>query len=375
MTNIAISVIVPVYNVEKYLAPCLDSLEEQTFQNFEIIAVNDGSTDGSLAILNDYSKKDTRFFIITTENRGLGFARNIGMLKAKGRFIFFLDSDDWIEKDTLEKLYNVAIENQADIVSCTRKRIDVQSGEVSYKKNTEELYKNTFTQDEIFHLLLSGKIHPVVCTLLIKKDLFFNNFIFFPQGYHEDVFVSPKLYFYSQKTIFVDEPFYNHRVRAGSIMNSSISWGHINGVCGSIIEIRRFLKQKNQLKKYEKSMILFYFVYFESVLSRAVGVENEEVYRKAIIETIAYLPELRIYNTILSPKERRQFENTVLLCDVLFQNEKEQVSPQNIDDKYYQRKITLLEERLSDIKNSKGYKYLLKFYDIKIKINKIFGRK
>ncbi|MBR6435946.1 MAG: glycosyltransferase family 2 protein, partial [Thermoguttaceae bacterium] len=112
----AISVIIPVYNVEPYLRECLDSVVNQTFRDIEIICVNDGSTDGSPAILEEYAAKDSRIIIIHQQNGGLSAARNSGMNAAKGDFILFVDSDDYIKQNTLEITYNAAIESGAEMV-------------------------------------------------------------------------------------------------------------------------------------------------------------------------------------------------------------------------------------------------------------------
>uniref|UniRef100_UPI003864C4B3 glycosyltransferase family 2 protein n=1 Tax=Methanobrevibacter sp. TaxID=66852 RepID=UPI003864C4B3 len=111
-----VSVIIPVYNVEKYLKECLDSVCNQTLANIEIICVNDGSTDNSLAILNEYAQKDGRIKIISQENQGLGAARNRGLEDASADYVYFLDSDDYIELTTLEKLFNNAVSNSSDVV-------------------------------------------------------------------------------------------------------------------------------------------------------------------------------------------------------------------------------------------------------------------
>ncbi len=113
-----ISVIVPVYNVEKYLSKCLDSIINQTFSDIEIICVNDGSTDRSRKILETYKKKDSRIKIVDKKNGGLSSARNAGMLVATGEFFSFIDSDDWVEETMLEKLYNNITKFNTDIAIC-----------------------------------------------------------------------------------------------------------------------------------------------------------------------------------------------------------------------------------------------------------------
>ena len=110
-----VSVIVPVYNSEKYLTEALNSLEEQTFKNFEVIIVNDGSTDNSEKIIKDFVNKNSNFKLINQKNMGPGYAKNTGIRYSKGKYIAFLDSDDFFAPNFLEILYNLAVENKADI--------------------------------------------------------------------------------------------------------------------------------------------------------------------------------------------------------------------------------------------------------------------
>lgn len=116
-TNIDVSIIVPVYNMEKYLKECLDSLVKQTLNNYEIIVINDGSTDSSPEIIDDYVYRYAdKIRAFTIDNSGLGEARNYGISKAKGRYLGFVDSDDWVTYDMFEKMYQTAIKDQADCV-------------------------------------------------------------------------------------------------------------------------------------------------------------------------------------------------------------------------------------------------------------------
>lgn len=159
---IKISVIIPVYNVEMYLEQCVNSVMNQTLDDIEIICVNDGSTDNSLHILKELATKDKRLKIINQENLGLSEARNRGIKEAIGKYISFIDSDDWIDVDFLEKLYSAAEENQADIAAAgiikhfangkTKKFI-------SFKK-----YKTTINNSQKFIMLQA----PEKIMLLIK---------------------------------------------------------------------------------------------------------------------------------------------------------------------------------------------------------------
>ena len=114
--KVKISVIVPVYNVEKYLSKCLESVLNQTFKDFELIIVNDGSTDNSQGIIDKYSSIDSRVISLLKKNGGQGSARNYGLQYANGEFITFIDSDDWVELTMFEEMYNFAIKNNSDVV-------------------------------------------------------------------------------------------------------------------------------------------------------------------------------------------------------------------------------------------------------------------
>ena len=115
MDAVQVSVIIPIYNVEKYLEDCINSILEQTFQNYEAILVDDGSTDKCGEICDEYAKKDSRIKVVHTENQGLSEARNTGILLAKGKYLAFVDSDDFVRNDFLQKLYEAIEKSEADI--------------------------------------------------------------------------------------------------------------------------------------------------------------------------------------------------------------------------------------------------------------------
>lgn len=140
--KVKVSIIVPVYNVEKYLTRCLDSLINQTLKDTEIICINDGSTDSSLKILKEYQQKDNRITIIDKENQGQSIARNIGISKSIGEYIGFVDSDDWVDLDFYEKLYSSAIKHNADIAVAGIIRLHKYN-----KKNHLKIDNESITED------------------------------------------------------------------------------------------------------------------------------------------------------------------------------------------------------------------------------------
>lgn len=176
-----ISVIIPVYNVSEFLEKCIESCINQTFRDIEIIVINDGSTDNSGLIIDKYVKQDNRIIIISKENEGVFLSRLKGWNIAAGEYIFYLDGDDYLPEDALEKLYNIAKENKLDYVIgglCC-----VEKGQLKYQKleNTESLLSD---KDFFYYLLQCGWN---VCGRLIKKTLC-NNFVIRPIAMGEDLF-------------------------------------------------------------------------------------------------------------------------------------------------------------------------------------------
>lgn len=153
--NIEVSIVVPIYNVEKYLNRCLDSLVNQTFKEIEIIALNNGSTDSSLDILKDYARNDNRITIIDNENLGVSKARNIGIDKSSGKYIVFVDSDDWIDINMIEVLHSNITKNNCDLVMCTYVReFDNHSKEKLFNLPEKNLYVNYEIKDQLLRKLI-----------------------------------------------------------------------------------------------------------------------------------------------------------------------------------------------------------------------------
>ena len=160
-----ISVIVPVFNVEKYVGRCLTSIINQSYTNLEIIVVNDGSTDNSLSVCEAYAAKDNRIKLITQENRGLSGARNSGLRHYTGEYVTFVDSDDWIHRNMIEYLYNVLIRHNSEISLCASLRV---SEETIPDKEYEESRGGTYTRDSFMKLFLNGTFTACWSRLFIR---------------------------------------------------------------------------------------------------------------------------------------------------------------------------------------------------------------
>lgn len=230
MDDIKFSVVLPVYNVADYLRECLDSLINQTYSNLEIICVNDGSTDNSLAILQEYAAKDSRIKIINQENQGLGQTRTNGMPHATGDFISFIDPDDWIELDMFEKLAVYVKEKNPQVVQFNI-RYYFESDKTFSQVDFLERYANRVKIDiknkdyycwkEMKNILIHGK--SSACDKIYKLSFLRENNLVFPaHRYGEDVAFYRELLFAVDKIYLYHECFYNYRRRMGSLSNEKV---------------------------------------------------------------------------------------------------------------------------------------------------------
>lgn len=216
-----ISVIVPVYNVREYVEICLNSIIRQTFKDIEIILIDDGSTDDSGYVCDQYATFDNRIKIIHKCNEGLSAARNEGILYSAAPYILFVDSDDWIEEDTCEKLYYAAIDNNADIVVFLYYKID-SNGRIT--KIDTDLKEGLLSEEGA--LYFNTHVSCSAWVNLYKKELF--NTIRFPNGkYYEDLGTTHKLIRVASRIFFFKENLYYYRAnRTGSITNSKETRNH-----------------------------------------------------------------------------------------------------------------------------------------------------
>ena len=206
-----ISVIVPVYNVEKYIVKCLESIVNQTYTNLEIIVVNDGTKDNSIKLIKD-NFNDSRIKIYNKENGGLASARNYGIKNATGEYLFFVDSDDYIENDCLLEMYNeIAKDKSLEMVICDYYKL-FENGDKEICKIIPFYEKDNYKTSVI-------SMPGAVCKL-IRKDLFDKYNITFLEGhYFEDNAIMPFVCAVAGKFSYIEKPFYYYLQRNGSILN------------------------------------------------------------------------------------------------------------------------------------------------------------
>lgn len=203
-----ISVIVPVYNVEQYLRCCLDSLCAQTLQDIEFICVNDGSTDSSLKILKEYQKKDSRFIIIDQPNKGPSAARNLGFDKAKGKYIGYIDSDDWVPADFFEKLFVAAEYHKADIAGGNIEYMLPEGHKNLLKLKKYKAYTKTADKYKVFDIPRLN----FIWNKIYRRDLLKQLGLRFPEGViFEDILFTHQILDQSDKVVTVPEAVYFYR--------------------------------------------------------------------------------------------------------------------------------------------------------------------
>lgn len=246
MENDLISIIIPVYKVEKYLEKCIESVLKQTYTNLQIILVDDGSPDNCGKICDEYAKKDPRIEVIHKVNGGLSDARNVGIAKAKGKYIGFVDSDDYIKEDMYEILINLIKEYDADVSICNL--YDVIDGK-EYIRNNENGIQEYSRLEILKEVLLDKNIQSYAWNKLYKKELF--DEIKYPIGKkYEDIGTTFYVFEKCNKIVVTSEPEYYYLKRSDSLVNN-VTESTVLDYTDIIIQ-RYLYTQKNieKLRKY-----------------------------------------------------------------------------------------------------------------------------
>lgn len=252
-----ISIIVPVYNVEKYLKNCIDSILNQTFKDFELILVNDGSTDKSLDICKYYESIDSRIRIINKQNGGLSSARNAGLDVFIGKYVGFIDSDDYIHPQMYEILYNQMTKNNADIGICDFEKVyDFNKEFLDNKFILNNEIESMNNEDALLKLLGEKAVkYIIMCNKLYKKEIFQNER--FKEGIiHEDEHIIHRLLYKAKNIIYIEKKLYFYLQREGSIMNKKLSIDTVDYLLACSDRIR-FFSEKN-LKDLKLKWEAFY---------------------------------------------------------------------------------------------------------------------
>lgn len=235
-----ISIIVPIYNVERYLSQCLDSIISQTFTDFEIICINDGSPDNCGQILAEYAQKDSRIKVITQENQGVSVARNTGIQSATADYIAFVDSDDELAPTFLEKMYDTITQTNSDVVWC-----DFQQGEIKkdwFNNETEpQIYTDPFNR----FVVENPNMQMVIWNKLWRKEIVQKCPFIAGLKYGEDVVFLHQALYNTQQIAYLSEKLYFYREREGSVVHSSFNQKMIDDAIVVVRSLITYFKDKN----------------------------------------------------------------------------------------------------------------------------------
>ncbi|CEP82770.1 glycosyltransferase [Paraclostridium sordellii] len=270
---IKVSIVVPVYNVEKYLKESLDSAVNQSLKDIEIIAVNDGSTDNSSEILKAYEEKYSNFKVINQENKGLSGARNTGIAECKGEYIYFLDSDDYIDLNSMEYCYKEAKKDNLDILTFDAETfLDEQSNIAEINKEgfyRENLIESKIMSGEEFYAYSNQKgayRAPVWLNFYKREFIEKNNLIFYEGIVHEDEIHTSKSFILAKKIKYIPKRFFFRRVRENSIMTRKIDESRIKGNYIIAKETYRLFKDEVLSEKTKNILIIWIRKYYSNCI-------------------------------------------------------------------------------------------------------------
>ncbi|CDG86475.1 glycosyltransferase family 2 protein [Xenorhabdus bovienii] len=263
-----ISIIIPVYNVEKYIEKCINSIKKQSYNNFEAIVVNDGSTDKSIEKILPIIDHDSRFRILNKKNAGLSSARNQGIENSTGEYITFIDSDDYIHHNFLQDMIEKTIKTDSDICVCDVQTVGEKGNKIKYLKQNID---SENTSLDIYPIYLEAvSVLPNVGNKLYKKELF--NKIKFPTGrYFEDIAVMHEIIFNTKKICYINKPLFYYVIRENSITQTQNEKYFIDRFWVAEY-IREELKNKKIYEKYKKNYAILYLVHL--VIPIIIYLEN-----------------------------------------------------------------------------------------------------
>ncbi len=295
MKNPKFSIIVPVYNTEKYLKRCLDSIKNQSFKDYEVIIVNDGSTDNSSDIISKYSYK-----VINQENLGLSMARNNGVKESSGEYLIFLDSDDYIEKDLLKEV-NESLSNNPDLVRYQIKEVFDDEENINYE---EEPFDNK-SGVEAFKLITKYHFVENAWAYAIKRDFYLKEKFSFKKGtYHEDFGLMPLVIIKSKIVNSINYVGYCYYQRSGSIMNNN-DYSKTKKKVNDFYNHYLYLTKEINKTKLDKT-------YFMSFISNSLILKITELKGKDYKEALDKLKKDKVFNNLLNDSLTRKVKKVLV---------------------------------------------------------------
>lgn len=274
-----LSIIVPIYNVEKYLSRCIESILNQTFKDFELILVNDGSTDNCKEICEKYKRMDSRIIVANKKNGGLSSARNLGIDISKGDYIGFVDSDDFIDVHMYEILLNTINAYDSDIVICDYYKVneyDIKKYE-KMKSNNKDIKVENINNIDVIERIITRDIKIVVAWNKIYKRSLFDNLRYKEGVICEDEFLAHRIFYKCNKVSIINQKLYYYIQRKGSIINSPFSPKDFDKIY-AIKDRVDFLNEKkitNLIDKAEKSFMDYFVWNYFTGYQRLENIEYE----------------------------------------------------------------------------------------------------
>lgn len=284
---VKVSVIVPVYNTERYLRRCLDSLINQTLEGLEIILVNDGSTDSSGQIMKEYEMEyQDRVKVYIKENGGQATARNLGIQKSTGKYISFTDSDDYVDVKMYETMYQAAEQNQCDLVECSYHYLSEEGKRTKEYRTRGDIrqYKN---QRDMF---INPQVSP--CNKLYRREVMMHTEVDFPEGFiYEDTGFYIKTIPYINKEHYVNENLYYYFLRSSSTMNSNKSC-KVGDIFPVLVNVLDYYKKYGFYEAYQKELEYFCVkILLCSSLSRIGRIRDQKLARELYEKTFSFIQD------------------------------------------------------------------------------------
>lgn len=360
MNQIKVSIIIPIYNVEEYLEECLLSALKQTLKEIEIICVNDGTPDNSMDIVNKYAKEDSRIVIVEKENGGLSSARNAGMEAAKGEYVYFLDSDDYILEDAMEVLYEQAHDNDLDDIY-----FDAESFfESEDLKEEMSVYVDYYVRKADYSQIVTGlemlkkmdennEFRPSACLQMAKREFLLENKIQFYNGIiHEDNLFSLECMLEAKRVKHVPQQFYMRRVRAESIMTATKEFKSSFGYYMCLEGILDRLKDKNDYSPEIQEAIINRLCNIQSnALNKIMEIPEEEM--EEFMESLPIRSRVMYKMMVQRMAEERQRGNREYEWKMRSERRIERIQ-YNVEG--LKGKLQRKEKELEELKESSTYK-------------------
>ena len=297
---VLISVIVPIYKVEAYLNKCVQSIVDQTYADLEIILVDDGSPDTCPQMCDDWAAKDSRVKVVHKENGGLSDARNAGLSVATGEYISFIDSDDWIEPDFLQTLFDTMEQTGADIADCATRLVDEDGKELSVRGVNED--ETLDTVPALVRLVKEDRVYQTVWNKLYRRTVIGD--IRFEKGkYNEDDYFTYQVFDRAEKITVVARPMYNYLQRGGSIMGVGYNPRRLEGLQARVLRMEYLQKYPETAALTRQNLALDCMWHLQSILLHLDGQAQKDA-KKTVLDILQTVPKVAGKDLTLNAKYR-----------------------------------------------------------------------